>query len=377
VEVLCGLVPSTVAISLHSRHNTKAIAAWANDREWAKRIELSSTWPQSFASGSSAAIVVNAARDHEAAVEWAIRARLPVLVEKPIALTFAGAQRLAELARDQDVRLAAAHVFLFAGYLENLSRLVADAGEVESLEIDWTDPEGETRYGERKRYDSSLPVFADWMPHVVSIAGALLPTLPEYCKSLRVGRGGAALDLELVAADVPCTVRLERNADRRRRVIRVRAGGADLHLDFSSEPGTITRGSSSFTGDRDWESGAHPVARTLAAFLRWAAGGELDHRLDIGTGLRACRIIDQVTGIYRLAVMAWLSSRLATAVSVDNDLRYALSEFLQSEGPLSATELDCRINRLTARFAGPERVRLSDELTRAKDPWGLLRSLSG
>jgi predicted dehydrogenase len=375
-RVLCEIVPGPVAISVHSRRNAGSMAAWVEAQGLGKRIGLSSAWPDSMPASPGAVVVANAARDHEVAVEWALSAGVPVLVEKPIAPTFAAARRLADGARASGVRLGAANVFLFARYLENFARLLADARGMESLRIEWTDPRGEERYGEPKRYDSSLPVFADWLPHVVSIAGALLPVPPEYCGSLRVERGGAALHIELTGGSVPCAVTMERNADRRRRILRARAGGEDICLDFSTEPGAITRGSSRAIGDQYWSSRRRPVARMLAAFLGWAAGGERDPRLDVEPGLRACRIIDQTSAMYRPSLLRWLNDRLAAPVSLEENLVYALTELLQADGPLPGAELDRRMDVVLARLSGADGKRWSEELTRTGDPSRLLKSLA-
>src|SRR2546422_7110793 len=198
VEVLCRLVPPSVAICVYSRRNTRSMGIWGQARGLANRVELLSTWPRPFSTGLGAVVVANAARDHETAVEWALLAGAPVMVEKPIALTGPAAERLADLARQRNVPFAAAHVFLFARYLDNFWKLIRNAGRIDSLHVDWADPESEERYGESKRYDPGLPVFADWLPHVVSIVGSLASRVPDNCRILEVRRGGAAIDLELM-----------------------------------------------------------------------------------------------------------------------------------------------------------------------------------
>lgn len=366
VEVLAGLLPESVALAVHSPGNARSMAAWAHARGLGGRIHCTTAWPRSPSVGTGAAIVVNAARDHERAAEFALSAGLPTLVEKPMALTASAAQRLVDLSRSRNIRFAAAHVFVFAPYLENFSRLLADAGHVESMRIEWTDPQGEERYGERKRFDAGLPVFDDWLPHVVSIAGVLLGALPDQCRALQVRRGGAALELELMTGGIPCAVLLERNALQRGRVVTAIAGGERLELDFSTEPGTIARGSSIGSAAADWDSrSGGPLARMLSAFVAWAAGGKPDARLDVAPGIRACALADQVRAMYRAALMPWLRARLAGPTAVDEDLRYALAELLQSQGAVSAEELERQLETVKARCAGPDGARWLDEVTRA------------
>jgi predicted dehydrogenase len=314
-----------------------------------ERIQVSSDWPRSCGD-RSAAIVVNAARDHEQAVDWALDAEMPVLVEKPIALDAGSAQRLADRARRGSIRFAAAHVFLFASYLERLAVLVSRERDIRAVRVCWTDPRGENRYGDEKRFDPGLPVFADWLPHVSSIVGTLLPGGRHSCERLRLLRGGAHLELDLTVGGVPCSVQLVRNGERRQRVIEVAASDRMLQLDFSAEPGRINCGPTTFDGDPDWNARETPLALMLRAFLRWAGGGAFDSRLDHEIGLRACRLIDEARPLYDAALLPWLAGRLARAGDADEDLRYALGEILQSGGLLSAAVLERETERVREQF---------------------------
>lgn len=357
VEVLCGLVAPSIEISVHSAHGAAFISSWAEKLGLGGRIKIYSEWPQFDPAKSTAVVVVNAARDHERAVAWALTSGVPVLVEKPVALDGAAAQRLADLALRGDVSFAAAHIFLFARYLENFSRLVRDAGGAQSISVQWMDPRSEDRYGEQKHFDAGLPVFSDWLPHVLSIIATLAPGLPMRCGKVDFSRGGASLELEIFLGDVPCNIQLVRNGESRQRSIDVVAGSRALRLDFSQEPGVITDGCTTMVGDDDWGTGKRPSARMLTAFLQWAAGGECDGRLSADIGVRTCHLIDQVSVKYRCAQLPWLAGRLVSPGPVDDDLRYALGEMLQREGPLQQDLLERRIERVIAHFSLPDHAR--------------------
>jgi hypothetical protein len=374
--VLCELVPSSVGISVHSVHNAASMSAWAAERGFGRRLQVSSAWPQLDSSKPGPVIVANAARDHEKAIEWALSAGAPVLAEKPIALTAAASQRLATLARSRNARLAAAHVFLFARYLDNFSKLVAEAGPLRSLRVRWVDPRSESRYGEQKHYDPGLPVFADCLPHILSMVGVLARGLPPSCERLEVLNGGSHLELGLMLGEIPCDVQLARNGDRRQRSIEAVAGETTLQMEFSTEPGTILAGRTTRSADPDWEVKSRPLAGMLTAFLRWAAGGEFDDRLDVEIGLRACRVIDQTSGLYRSAQLPWLIERLASRAPLDADLRYALGELLQSEGPYPETAMEQQMERVRQRFSSTADSRWLRELADAQDPSMILRGMA-
>jgi len=349
-EKLCEIVPQSGRISVHSRHNAESVAKWMAEHALEDRIHVSSDWPRTPAE-LDAVIVANAARDHETAVDWALDAGIHVLVEKPIAMTANGAQHLADRARRRGVRFAAANVFLFASFVEKFATLLSREKDIRLVRLRWMDPSDETRYGDSKRFDPGLPIFSDWLPHVSSILGALLPGRPHTCESLRFLRGGAHLELELLLGDIPCSVELVRNGERRQRVVEVAASDTALQLDFTVEPGTISCGSTTLDGDPDRSAHESPLALMLRAFLCWAARGKFDTRLDTEIGLRACRLIDQTLTLYNAALLPWLMTRLTRPGGADDDLRYALGEILQFRGLLSAAALDREIERLRARFA--------------------------
>jgi len=348
-EVLTATVPAAVRVSVHSPHNSQGMSEWLNSRGLSKRIKVTAVWPSCAVDGPHSFIVANAARDHEATVERILRAGGPVLVEKPMALTSEGAQRLVDQARQLNVRLAAAHVLVFASYLELFARLVEKGGPLRSLLIRWIDPEVESRYGEGKHFDPSLPIFVDVLPHVWSLIRTLVPGRDPTCLWAEVSRGGAHLDLELALNDVACRIELTRNGPSRQRIIEARTE-AQMRLDFSEEPGIITCGSETINADPDWESGIRPLKRMLNAFLNWAAGGVCDERLKAETGLEAARLIDETKPHYYRSLMPWLVDRLSTD-SIDADLRYAVRELRQSRRTPDDAEIDAEIKSLRQSIA--------------------------
>jgi predicted dehydrogenase len=374
--LLCSLAPPTVRISVHSRHNAESVSVWVKSRGLEQRIEVSSEWPHLLRARSAAVIVANAARDHESAAESALFERVPVLVEKPIAPTAAASHRLVDLARSRNTRFAAAHVFLFARYLESFARLVSETGGIRSLRVRWMDPLVESRYGEKKRFDPGVPVFVDWLPHVLSITNALTPGLRQRCERLKFFKGGAHVELELVLGNIPCSVELVRNGDRRQRIVEVVTLEKTQLLDFSTEPGTIISGSQTSNGDPDWGRARGPAALMLLAFLRWAAGGEFDSRLDIELGLRVSEVIDQVANMYKAGLVPWLAAELASPESGDNDLRYALAELLQSGSLLPETAIDEQIERVRQEFSRTSDIHWLKALVEAQNPLKILGSIT-
>jgi len=373
IEVLCEMIPNDVELSIHTPHNAAFMRAWCDNLNWEGEISVSEGLPQST-SLPTAIIVANAARDHEKSIMWALSRSLPVLVEKPIATTSTSAQRLITMAQKKRVRFASAHVFLFASYLENFANIIKKEDEgVKCLKIIWTDPKSEHRYGEQKQYDPGLSVFADCLPHIISIFSSLSLGLPESCSNLKFLNGGSNIELELKLDDILCQVQLVRNAEKRQRIIEVTTKKKIIKLDFTIEPGIIFSGATKISADSDWDTNPRPVARLLTAFSQWAAGGDYDHRLNINIGLRANQIIDQAVSLYDFTRVSWLIEKLSSKETSNADFRYALTEILSSEKALKTSTLERRIECITKKMSGVNSIHLLESLNKTQNPSAIFK----
>ncbi len=372
-EVLCTFLPPTTCLSIHSRNNSSLMSNWLVERKLDSRVIVFEGLPEYRTGARQATIVVNAAKDHEKATKWAFSAGVPVLVEKPIASSAYASQQLADEFRRKNIPFAAAHVFLFATYLDNFRSIVRNAERVRSIRFIWTDPKSEKRYGENKSYDPGLPVYADCLPHVLSIINTLVSAPVQTCKKMDFKRGGAQLDLELLLNEVQCVVTLERNSDIRRRILKVVTEEKTYQLDFAEEPGTITYDSTILSGDPNWDSSARPIAKMLDAFLLWVGGGKEDERLSIETGLLACRVIDQANDLYLSAQIPWLISRLASNKKLDDDLRYSLVELFRSDRTWSDAQIDRGINRVIEMCSSKKGASWLKKMSESKNPASLCR----
>lgn len=281
-------------LTLHTPSNAEGMREWVRTEKFGTRTEVVAGWPDYDRRRPDAVIVANAARDHVRAATKAVAAGLPTLVEKPMALSEADARALIELAGRRGALLAASQVFRFARYVEAFAREVAGRGPVKQVEVTWTDPAQETRYGEVKRFDPDLQIVKDALPHVASILRMVCSARPDFVDRTMT-REGAQADLRLRLDRTPCSVRLSRNDQARRRIMIVECGAGPVRLDFSQEPGQITVDNTVRDGDPAWSSAPRPLALMLQSFLAAAAGGAVDTRLDPAEALDACRIADQAT----------------------------------------------------------------------------------
>ena len=374
IEVLSVIVSNDTIITIHSLHNYQAMLAWVLQNKFRQNVTVYADLPKFDKHTIGAMIVVNAARDHESAIEKGLNACVPVLVEKPVTLSYTATLRLAKLARKKQTLFAPAHIFLFTRYLFNFSDLVNSSGKIKSIQIDWADPKLEKRYGEHKYFDQGLPIFFDCLPHVLSIISVVTKEKSIKCTNLVLHKGGSDIEIKLMLGDIFCDIRLIRNSNARKRTINVTAN-QQLQLDFTKEPGVINNGTSIVSGDHKWTTGERPAAQMLSAFLTQSAGGRPDARLDIGQGLCANELIDEVSHFYNQALFLWLKDKLFSPVLMDDDLQYALREILLVDGHLSDDIEPC-IKRIQSEFSGKTADYWYERLNKDSKPYDVIRRIA-
>ncbi|CAM8378985.1 Gfo/Idh/MocA family oxidoreductase [Candidatus Methylopumilus planktonicus] len=342
LEALSQILPSSVKITACSRRNKEGLASWASLNSLQNRIHFVSEYPLLTVSETTVVIIANAACDHENAIRWALLNRLPVLVEKPVTLSYESTNEIIKLAIKQNTYLAAAHVFLFANYIDNFYKILGGREYIQTIDVKWEDPQSEMRYGVFKSYDSGLPIFADWLPHITSIL-SLFSSEPFKLKdNLRVLKGGSHIKADILLGRIFCRIELIRNSDSRKRLIDVTIDSKKISLDFSEEPGFILCEDNMKNSDIDWNNDLKPVSKMLLTFLTTCNKSFPDKRLDIKLGLLANKLIDQVSSKYYDKLSSWLIKEWSE--SDDLEFRYAASEFLIAHNPNSSIPLDQRIN---------------------------------
>lgn len=98
LKIICNLVPSSVKISVHSSRNAQGMKSWVLAKNLGRRITVHSDYPKAVYKKVGAVIVVNAASDHHKAIKWALMELIPVLVEKPVTLSYEMTRSLVDLA---------------------------------------------------------------------------------------------------------------------------------------------------------------------------------------------------------------------------------------------------------------------------------------
>lgn len=212
-----------------------------------------------------AVIVASKAHTHHSEAIRYLRWRVPVLVEKPFAMSVAQCEEMIETAEQFGTYLAAAHVLKFDRRIEEFRRHLTRTNQIVS--ITWTDPTN-------GRYDVRVPIENDVLPHIVSIVDTLRPGFEIACDGISYGGRGRSVRLTSGRFTFDC--HLERDSDARRRLIET--DGATL--DFSALP-----------------ADHNPLVDLIQAFIDncGLSFPIYEHsRLGLNLALHACRVTEDV-----------------------------------------------------------------------------------
>ena len=236
-DVLAGMLPAAMPVVLCSPGNAASWQQARPCRHWGVTDSLDRALRMD---SLSHVIIARRARTHAATALRAIAAGHRVLVEKPFCLHADELAALRGAAAPQQCRCGL--VYLFANYLSDFVELVAAAGHrPRAIALAWSDAASECRYGERKSYDPALNVAQDVLPHIWSIARAILPAGALSVEAVEIGGGGAQVALDLAIGGSAVRALLRREHGRRERHLTVTTPEATLALDFSTEPPAVRR----------------------------------------------------------------------------------------------------------------------------------------
>jgi predicted dehydrogenase len=221
-------------VVLHSPSNPGVWLAHAKENRWRIASSLSDVMDNPEITHT---IIARRARDNASSVVAALAASKTVLVEKPFCLT--EPQLTQVLAASEGRNCMTGLVFLFASNLERFRTACLRRGQVRSIRVHWGDPVSETRHGAPKRFDRSVNVVQDVMPHIWSIIRPFTdPSVALEVRSASPRPADGSVGLRMRCGLCEIVADLSRAAPRRTRVIEVVGQGWDATLDFSTEPGT-------------------------------------------------------------------------------------------------------------------------------------------
>ena len=273
-KLLCRLLAEmrrVRKVHLVSRQNARGLQDWLAGQRLAHRVELHAKLdPVLWNEAIAAAVVANDPAEHFTTARWLLENGKHVLVEKPFAETRAEAQALIDLAEARGLVAAAGFEFFLASYLHYFRSIVHNHGHphpIEQTEITWHDVERSDRWGAKPWPGIRTHVITDLLPHVLTLLTVLFGHLPARATRVVSPDGGKAAHVELTFGTHPVRVSLARTAEPKRAIGIATRGGPSFRLDFTTEPGTVTRDGCLLPSDCLWDSLPRPVPAGLAHFL--------------------------------------------------------------------------------------------------------------
>jgi len=292
---------------MYSPSGIESLESWISLDEQRKKIKLLKALSFDKANNNTdAAIVVNRATDHYSTAVSMLDYRIPVLVEKPIALTGDEVDKLATLAKKNRTFLYASNVFLFQEEFVNFKERVQNSKTVKKIKLFWTDPVQEIRYGESKTYDERLNVIDDVISHVLPMIQSLHEA-PMILKDLDVKLGGACVDILLVTENAEADIHLAREADKRQRSIFVETENETFDFDFATEPATLTVQGGEKCETLKLAQKIRPMRSMLQVFLDNVENGYIDPRMSPTLAANAMHLADKIRPLYLELQGQWLN----------------------------------------------------------------------
>ena len=265
ISILNEILPKQDKIIVFSNHGTQSISNWLALKGLDNRVESVNEYKKIANANLQALIIANAAKDHYEIAKMGIKNLIPLMVEKPLTNSFITDMKLINLSKENNISLALSQIFLFTEYLVNFKKLLDAEENISIINFFWDDKIDESRYGEIKNYDSSVPIYRDCMPHILSIVNYLVETNFKL-NSVALDKDGSQLKIKMQSADIKLNVFMKRNAKFRKRLIQIE-GSKDLQLDFTCEPGEIVAKKRVFNADTDWEKRKSPATLMISSFL--------------------------------------------------------------------------------------------------------------
>ncbi len=272
------------------------------------------------------ALVVNSAYLHHSAIENVMSLGYNVISEKPLTYSKYDTAQLLAAATKQRLKIFSTNTYLFADYMHIFRREWLEGDPLSAITLTWSDAQNESRYGENKKYDSSVPVIYDVLPHVANIILATYGSVEIVRSNIEVTRGGSEVEIQYECQNTTLHVSISRNAPHRVRHASFSNNSSLVALDFSTEPGLVLRERKKpIVVDPLWEAKQKPIAAMLSKVMQYFDNGVLDERLNNEAALLSNDMIDSVDHSYVQQQVDFLSQK-QNLISASNMADFAYAE---------------------------------------------------
>jgi len=248
-------------------------------------------------------------------------------------LSYERSLSLKKLSDKKKTVLVSSNIFLFANYFEELLKIKSSLKKIDSVKICWKDSAFETRYGEKKSFDYSVPLFKDVLHHILPIVNQILGKYPEKLENMNISRGGAKNIFRFNVNKTVCHINLERNAKERKRLIEINSNKNKLVLNFSSEKPFIIKNKVKIYSNKNLKVNNKPIATMFKFLFELIYANKKDIRLSLNQSLKSSKIIDNIYKKYLNVQCSWAEVFLNDQSSdyLKEDIDYFMREFFSSK----------------------------------------------
>ena len=274
------------------------------------------------------AIVANSAYLHHYTIKDALTAGYNVVSEKPLSFSKKDTLSLIEAAEEKRLKLLSSNTFCFAKYLKTLKENWLVNKKISMIEICWSDPVTESRYGERKRYDSGVPIIYDILPHIATILNETVGQIKIQTSDIKVSSGGSCVNINYQDTKMEVDIFLKRNAQERLRDIKYYTDGSVVNFNFTDEPGEVSlNGGQSIGLEPNFKIQRKPLAAMLYSLKDQFEKNTNDSRLSVDVALYGNELIDAISDKYVDQIIHYLNSSIIDNKHTETEsFTYAIKE---------------------------------------------------
>tara|TARA_B100000579_G_scaffold277664_1_gene229677 strand:+ start:1478 stop:2641 length:1164 start_codon:yes stop_codon:yes gene_type:complete len=338
IKILNRILDKETLITIYSGRGINGIKKWLDKNPFDGRTFKLRSYESIDKDIQDAFIVANAAKDHFKITKKIINKNVPVLVEKPICLSYEDTDDLIKLSSKKDVLLGTSQIFLFTDYLANFRKIIKLNKKISSINFNWCDAKKEKRYGQEKRFDEGVPIFKDVLPHILSILIFVLEAKKLSFENLIYEGGGAYLTINIKIEDIPCKINIKRNSDSRKRIVKI-IGDKRVELNFSTEPGFIKQNKTKTSSDKNWAKSESPATKMIRSYLDTITKNKnLDPRIDPNVDIYY--LIEVIDKEYKRKQKKFFKKILNNEDYSMKDLDYLIKEYILEKSLASYESID-------------------------------------
>lgn len=221
-------------ITIISKKNFDGMKEWTADFVGKEAITVAKNLPEKLNIKSSI-YVANETKLRFETLQGVANFKVPILVEKPLMLDSAQAQKIFNLYKREDIKLSTSQVFRFLDSIQILKNELRFF-KFENIEFYWHDLVQEFRYGELKKFESDVPLHHDIFPHIYSIMYELFGKFELELVGIQSNKFSETLILDfMIDSTIKFRTHLLRSATQRLRLIRFSNESKTINFNFSSE----------------------------------------------------------------------------------------------------------------------------------------------